>query len=185
MIATVETPAVKPRKLDFGRGAMTPDQKIQARTLYLVGNLGPKEISKKLGVPFRSVELLVSRAGWSKLRNANWAKAEAAIVAKVEADVAEVTQRIAVESEELTVGSLRVLRASIDAGNAKDMQMASGAARNLVDIARKCRGLDNNRLDQAAGNGSANVNLFFINHPQHTKPELNVTPKAEKPAITV
>jgi len=177
MVATVESPAVfklKPRAMNLGKSYMTPDQKIQARTLYLVGNLGPKEIAAKLGAPHKSIELLISRSGWSKMRNANWNKTGEEIAAKVEADIAQVSQRIAVESEELTIGSLQVLRNSIATGNAKDMQMASGAARNLVDIFRKCRGMDN-KVETNQGS-STNVNMFVFATPAAAKTERNVTP---------
>ena len=180
MVATVESPAefkrLKPRALTTGKGNLTPDQKIQARTLYLVGNLGPKDISAKLSCDYRSVTQLISNAGWAKLRNKNWLKAEAEVTSIVEKDIAEVSQRIAVESEELTVGSLRVLRESIAKGCAKDMQMASGAARNLVDIFRKCRGMD---LKQDNNQGtSTNVNMFVFATPAAPKAEKNVTPAA-------
>lgn len=177
MIATVESPAVKlkQRKWNYGpAGTLTPDQKIQARTLYLVGNQGPKQIAASLGVPSKPVEQLISRAGWSKIRNANWQKSEAEVVAKVEDDIAQVTQRIAVESEELTLGSLKVLRDSVARGCAKDMQMASGAARNLVDIFRKCRGMDN-KVETNQGS-STNVNMFVFATPAAAKTERNVTP---------
>ena len=175
MIATVESPAIKPtRQLAPGKGFLSPDQKIQARTLYLVHNLGPKEISEKTGGNYNSICDLITTRGWAKLRNKNWQKAEAEIVALVDKDVADVSQRLAVESEELTFGSLRVLRNSIATGNAKDMQAASGAARNLVDIARRCRNLDN-KANEPTGT-STNVNLFVFNTPIQTKTEKNVTP---------
>ena len=178
--ATIERPsgATTARSLAPGQGFLSPEQKIQARTLYLVHNLGPKEISQKLNANYKSVCDLIVTRGWAKLRNKNWQKAEAEILAIVDKDVADVSQRLAIESEELTFGSLRVLRNSIATGNAKDMQMASGAARNLVDIARKCRNLDN-KLDQPTGS-STNLNMFVFNSPIQTKIEKNVTPTADK-----
>jgi hypothetical protein len=56
---------------------------------------------------------------------------------------------------------------------AKTAQMASGAARNLVDIARKCRGLDN-KLEQATG---STVHLNFFSLGKTEVPQKNVTPK--------
>ena len=176
MVATVETPCVgtTKRSLAPGQGFLSPDQKIQARTLYLVHNLGPKEISERLGCNWKALTNLINHRGWAKLRNKNWIKAEAEVVAIVENDVAETAQRIAIESEELTIGSLNVLRNSIATGNAKDMQAASGAARNLVDIARRCRNLDNKAAEPTGS--STNVNMFVFATPAAAKTERNVTP---------
>jgi hypothetical protein len=182
MVATVETPCVgtTKRSLAPGQGFLSPDQKIKARTLYLVHNKGPKEISEMLSCNWKALTNLINHRGWAKLRNKNWIKAEAEVVAIVENDVAETAQRIAIESEELTIGSLNVLRNSIATGNAKDMQAASGAARNLVDIARRCRNLDN-RVETNQGT-STNVNMFVFAAPATVKAEKNITPST---AITV
>jgi hypothetical protein len=61
------------------------------------------------------------------------------------------------------------------------MQAASGAARNLVDIARRCRNLDNKATEPTGS--STNVNMFVFATPAATKmdtekPLKNVTPAA-------
>jgi DNA-binding CsgD family transcriptional regulator len=176
MIATVESPAIRPRQFSAGAGHLTPKQKIEIRTLYLVHNLGATEIAKRLGCNLKATSNLITHAGWTKIRSKNWLKAEADVSAIVENDVAQVSQQIAVESEELTLGSLNILRRSIAEGNAKDMQMASGAARNLVDIFRKCRGMDNKATEPTGS--STNVNMFVFATPAVAKTERNVTPSA-------
>jgi hypothetical protein len=194
MVATVESPAIalRPRQYHYSGGKLSVDQKIRIRTLYLTGNLGPKEISDQLKCDYKSTRALISDAGWAKIRGKKWERAEAEITAVVEKDMAEVTQRIAIESEELAMGSLVLLRQSLApespdvaalpiekklrfmSERAKTAQAASGAARNLVDIARRCRNLDNKPAEQT-GN-STNVNLFVFNQPASTKAEKNVTP---------
>jgi hypothetical protein len=177
-----------------GQGYLSVDQKIKIRTLYLVGNLGPKEISDQLGCNYKATKMLITNAGWAKIRGKKWEKAEATVTAIVEKDLAEVSQRIAVESEELTLGSLNLLRGSLAPGSpefeslpiekklrtmesrAKIAQAASGAVRNLIGVSRTCRGMDA-KVEQQSGS-STNVNMFVFATPAATKAEKNVTPSA-------
>ncbi len=195
MVATVESPAIapsRPRQYSYSGGKLSAEQKLRIRTLYLSHNLGPKEISDQLKCDYRATRAIISTAGWAKLRGKRWEKAEAEVNNVVEKDLAEVSQQIIVNSEELTHGSLELLRQSLApdspemaalplekrlkfmADRAKTAQMASGAARNLVDIARRCRGLDN-KVEQSTGT-ITNVNLFMIKGTD--RQEKNVTPSS-------
>jgi len=195
MVATVESPAIlRPRQYMSGQGYLSVDQKIKIRTLYLVGNLGPKEISDQLKCNYKAAKMLITNAGWAKIRGKKWEKAEAIVTDIVEKDLAEVSQRIAVESEELTLGSLNLLRSSLSPGSpefenlpiekklrtmesrAKIAQAASGAVRNLVGVSRTCRGMDNKATEPTGS--STNVNLFVFATPAAAKTERNVTPNS-------
>ena len=196
MVATVESPAVGAcsRQYSYTGGCLSPEMKVKIRTLYLVGQLSPKQISDQLKCNYKATRNLVAQSGGTKIRGKKWEKAAAEVAAVVENDMAEVTQRIAVESEELTVSSLNLLRQSLAPGSpefenlpiekklrfmserAKTAQAASGAARNLVDIARRCRNVDN-KVETNQGT-STNVNMFVFATPAATKAEKNVTPTA-------
>lgn len=183
--------------MSYVGGLLSADQKIRIRTLYLVGQLSPKEISDQLKTNRKATSNLICQSGWSKIRGKKWEKASAEIEAVVEQEMSQISQRIAVESEELTVGSLKLLRDSLAPGSpefenlpiekklrfmserAKTAQAASGAARNLVDIARRCRNLDN-KVETNQG-ASTNVNMFVFATPAAPKPltePKNVTPSA-------
>ena len=181
--------------MSYVGGLLSADQKVRIRTLYLVGQLSPREISNQLKTDYKATSNLICQSGWSKIRGKKWEKAEAEIEAVVAQEMSQISQRIAVESEELTVGSLKLLRESLAPGSpefeqlpiekklrlmserAKTAQAASGAARNLVDIARRCRNLDN-KANEPIGT-STNVNMFVFATPAATKQEKelkNVTP---------
>lgn len=151
---------------------------MRVRTLYLIKDEPPGVIAKTLGVDRQIIYDLVSKRGWAKMREKVWAKADAQITA----DLEQVSHAIATESEELTFGTLQMLRESIDQRDAKSAQMASGAARNLVDIARRSRGQDQ---QIQGGSTGGNMNFFVLQGvPQADKPArdpVNVTPATAEP----
>lgn len=145
--------------------------------------MSPKQISEVIGCDKQVIYDLSNRRGWSKLRAKAWSKADKEMTDCLSNEIAQVSHEIATESEELTFGTLQMLRESIDNRNAKDAQAASGAARNLVDIARRSRGLDSNNQQSTASNGS--VNFFVLQELPAvpalpvSKPELQVNPAVD------
>jgi hypothetical protein len=76
------------------------------------------------------------------------------------AEIDEVSEAIATESEEIAMSGLKRSRESAESREkdaAKDFQAWTGGARNLVNIARACRG-----LDARNGNGDAAASITNI-----------------------
>jgi len=163
---------------------INPAVEAKARTLYLVRGMPPSAVAAELGVQPKAISDLASRRGWCKVRREVWQESDKASQAALSADVSRVMQGIALESEELTVGSLQLARESIEAKDAKSLSMSSSAIRNLVEVSRRIRGLD----QQQTGLLGGNVNFFVLQGvPQADKPTrepVNVTPSVASSAIT-
>jgi hypothetical protein len=164
MVAATDQPQLKPRKNAQGhskRGTywqITPSIEAQARTMYLVRDMPPAAIASALEIKVEAVYFLANHRGWAKMRRQTWGKADAEVQTRMANDVSRVMSGIALESEELTVGSLQLARESIAAKDAKGLSMSSTAIRNLVEVSRRIRGLD---VQQAQGSGGS-VNFFVL-----------------------
>lgn len=144
--------------------------KLTVRSLYVLQGLKPAQIAPMCGLAPQQVANLARREGWTALRNGKKeAKEQKSIAlqdARASEDVARVVEAVAIRSEELSVRTLDRCSEILKSGGEdsdKKLQMASGAARNFVQIARMSRGLD--ARTNPNGNGGfnqLNVNLFVV-----------------------
>ncbi len=157
--------------------------RLTIRSLYVVQGRAPAEIALALSLKPQQVRNLVIREGWTQLKakraDSRKQKGEAALLARAESDVQRVVEATAILSEDLSLRSLNYCSELLDSKDAKSLQMASGAARNFVQIARMSRGLDSRGPQNSPGNGAqAGATLIFVGALERT------TPKAEPKQVT-
>lgn len=136
--------------------------KLKAKNLYLQANATHAEISKACGISLSSTAQLISREGWPALRRRMALKVEQAATARTEQVMTEATQAIADSAEEVALSGLNRARTAVASTGkfaARDFQSWTGGARNLVQIARQCRGLDGNGTS-GAEQPQINLNVF-------------------------
>ena len=140
--------------------------RLSIRSLYVVHGRQPKDIALALNLKAQQVSNIIHREGWTALRpkkpTQRQEKLEIAIREREQADVARVVEATALLSEDLSLRSLNYCSELLDAKDPKGLQMASGAARNFVQIARMSRGLDSKRDTGADQSAQLNVNLFLV-----------------------
>jgi len=147
------------------------------RSLYVVHCKPPAEIAAALGLPRNKVSDLIHKNGWTAERTALVTKRETESTKQIEKQIEQVNEVIAVRSEELTVRSLDLCAEALDAKDARNLQMAAGAARSLDQIRRSARNLD--RGEQGKSGPTFNLAMFFTHGQPAVRPEpLNVTPAA-------
>ncbi len=134
--------------------------KLKARSLYLIHGLPYAEIGKQTGMKPQAVRNLAFYEGWTKTK----AQTKAALIKRADArdqvTIDEVSEAIAIESEEIAMSGLNRSRQAAESDGkdaAKDFQAWTGGARNLVNIARACRGLDGRGGASEAGCGVTNI----------------------------
>lgn len=151
-------------KSHFGPGNPIPlAVRMTVRALYVVQGLKPAQIGPMVHLSATQVQNLVRTSGWSKLRAEKSAQKESKAIAlqdaRADVDVQRVVDATAMLSEDLSLRSLNLCSELVDKKDAKGLQMASGAARNFVQIARMSRGLD----ARTNGNGGGGVNQLNVN----------------------
>lgn len=161
----VSAPTKRPRKTVPFR---LPEQtRHSVRALYVVRGLSPAQIALAVNLTPEQVRNLISREKWTALRakgeNGRKSKIEAETLARADDDVKRTVEAVAILSEDLTLRSLNLCSEQLDAKDAKGLQMASGAARNFVQIARMSRGLDS-RAQNSPGNGAnaGSATVIFV-----------------------
>ena len=192
MVAESESipPAPKPKKnapgaesalasspaLNFakGRGNRIPESlRLAIRSFYVVQGLGPAEIAPMVRMAPLQVRNLIAREKWAPLRAAKQKVRESKMIqlqdARASEDVARIVEAVAIRSEELSVRSLDFCGELLDAKDAKGLQMASGAARNFVQISRLSRGLDRGDASGGAG-GKPSVSVFVVTGERLERP---------------
>jgi len=188
MVATAENPTAA-RKSHL---RIPLPLKLKARSLYLIHGLPYAEIAAQTGLNVRSVRNLAWSEGWVKSKQQAKAELIKRADARAQAKMDEVAEAIAVDSEEIAMMGLANARKSAASNSevsAKKFQAWTGGARNLVNIARACRGLDGPAKGGDGGAG-ATINLaFFVGNigagnPIGAKAEpRNVTPAAARDAL--
>ena len=160
--------------------------KLKARSLYLIHGLPYLEIAAQTGIPAKTLRNMAVREGWTKSKRGTKERLLRQADARMAEDIAEVSEAIAVESEGIALGSLGRARKCVESDHenaAKDFQAWSGGARNLVNIARACRGLD--ARNGGADAGASVTNIFAVGtltfgatqaKPDASEPR-NVTPQ--------
>lgn len=179
MVAESASPPKSPGKMArkssvFSPGCQIPLAiKLTVRSLYLVQGQGIAQIWPLVGLTYQQVKNMVAREGWSKERNApgklkpesEKSQVEELQLAHAQAEVKRIHESIAIRTEELSVRTLDHCSEILDKRPAdmdKALQMASGAARNFVQIARMSRGLDARRSESAGNDGAPSVNVFLV-----------------------
>lgn len=143
MVAKAAEPRSKPQ--------IPLQTRLKVRNLYLYQGLGHKEIAAKVGLTTRQCQTLVQRHKLTDLKRSINGKAVQAHNARVDADVAEIVDAVASESEEIALAGLQRAREATTSASeyaAKDFQSWTGGVRNLVNVARQARGLDTERSAQ-------------------------------------
>ena len=160
----------KPHSIPFATRATV-------RSLYVVHCKSPAEIASAIGLTGLQVRTLIARQGWTKDRDALLAKRDSKENESVARQIEQVNEVIAIRSEELTVRSLDLCAEALDCKDAKQLQMASSAARNLDQVRRSARNLD--RGEQGKSGPTFNMALFFGGSaPAAAIEPRNVTPGA-------
>jgi hypothetical protein len=150
---------------DRKRLNLTPADEARVRTCYLVRGLSPKDCEAETGVSAKVIYSLAHNRGWAAARRAAWGEADKASEAALSRDVNRVMQTIAADSEEITVGALQMARDALTDKDAKSLSMSSTAIRNLVEVARRIRALDQEQTQRAV-----------ISFTTWVRPTINVTP---------
>lgn len=140
--------APKTRKRQGFQSRIPLPQKLQVRALYVIQQLSTREISEKSGLTENQVRNLICREKWrtSKLRAKSFVQEKHD--ARIREGVEEFVESVAIQTEELSVGTLSKARVTLDREDvnaARDLQAYSQAAKNFVGIARQARGLDAER----------------------------------------
>ncbi len=165
MVAEVSAsqPKTTPR---FSPGNRIPESiRLTVRSLYVVQGVQVAQIANTLGLKPQQVRNLVVREGWTKLRDKKGPRKqelEAKLLARAQDDINRVVEATAILSEDLSLRSLNLCGEYLDAKDAKSLQMASGAARNLVQIARMSRGMDQRNGPQNSSGDAVPQTLIFV-----------------------
>ncbi len=173
------TPAKKPRsKPAFGPGNPIPlPVKLTIRSMYVLQGLQPAQIAPLIHLTPLQVANMVRREGWSKLRGEKREQKESSAIARQDARAGEEISRIheaaAIRGEECMVKTLDHCAnlVSAEAIDEKALQMASGAARNFVQVARMLRGMDSRGPANAAQPQGAGATLIFVGALERTTPK--------------
>lgn len=165
----------------FSPGNRIPEAiRLTVRSLYVVQGLQSAQIAKTLGLKPQQVRNLCVREGWSALRAKKGPRKqqlEAKLLARAQDDQNRVVEATAILSEDLQLRSLNLCGEYLDAKDAKSLQMASGAARNFVQISTMLRNpAQRGAIAAQGGNGTT---LIFVGALERT------TPKEVKPADAV
>lgn len=191
--------AQKPTTTKFSPGNPVPlAVKLAVRSFYVLQGLKPSQIGPMVGLSAKQVYNLSRREGWSTERVANRSKISEKVKERQDAraadEIAFTHKAIAIRSEELSVKSLdhcaEILGRTMEDGitpaiDSKSLQMATGAARNLVQIARMSRGLDARRSESAGNDGAPSVNVFLVRGETLERPMLRAEVVVEAEVKTI
>jgi hypothetical protein len=136
--------------------------RLKAKNLYLVQCLEPALIALQTGLTRQQIWQLASREKWVEIRREKVAAAKADLDQRASLPLDEVTDAIVRECDQHSLTALDRTGKSLSSRSkfaARDAQAFSGTLRNLVQVSRACRGLENARgLDPAS---SISMNFFL------------------------
>lgn len=134
--------------------------KLKARSLYLIHGLPYREIAAQTGLTPQSVRSIACREGWTQSKAAT----KAALIARADTHaretIDEVSAAIAADCDEIALsatGKAKTTLAREDEDAARDFQSITGGLRNVVQVARMCRG-----LDAKDGERGGTTNIFAV-----------------------
>lgn len=157
---------------------------VQAKALYVVKGMNPKDIGEKLGVDPRKISNFASRNGWTKERARKLTRLENLAVASAQDANAAFLESMALQSEELAEDGMQMARETVtrrDEYAAKDFASTTQGVKNLVEIFRKVRGLDG----QSASGGVTIGALYLNAQPAPQRPLKTADSVAQEPALDV
>lgn len=161
-----ETPNPPSKRTSKGRDHTIPAisllSRAKARNMYLTQGLDWKTISAAVGVPPNRLMQLANREGWTAKKRELIARLNARTDARSAAQLDEVSEAIASESEEIALSGLQRARDSLGSGSefaARDFQSYTGGVRNLVQVARAIR---EPMGAQIGANGAAGLSVFIL-----------------------
>jgi hypothetical protein len=183
MVAEIAPPVTTPiRKKQANPVPLGLQLRLRVRGLYLNQGLCPSEIAAKVGLQRAQVANLVVREGWTKVRKEAQRRIEKRADERMKAEADQVADAIASDCEEIALRSLENARDRaenpLQKDAAKDFQAWTGGVRNLVTVARACRGMD--QAPQSAAGSSVNVFVLRCGDLEKSRKseriEQNVTP---------
>lgn len=157
-------PAIKAEaKSNLGKRFRIPIAlRSKARVLYLHKGFDYKTIATETGLDVRTLQNLASREGWTKRRAENQLAVDRAVDMRLDSTQTDLGTALADESDEIAyklIGRTREAAESKDKFAARDAQSWSGAARNLVQVARAIR---EPMSAQIGANGAAGLSVFIL-----------------------
>ena len=157
MVADAAKPKVKVRAKQVSLDILT---RTKLRNLYLVRGLTYNEIAKEIGVNTSVVTGFIARSKLREVKREYLAKSALAHDTRARANLTEISEAIAAQSEELALSGLeRAGKAVIsrDPTAAKDFQSWTGGVRNLAQVARLARA-----DAPIEASGSISISLFNV-----------------------
>lgn len=148
---------------------------VQAKALYVVKGLSPRNIAPKVGLTAKQVQNLVSRYGWTPEREERIKRYEAKSMATTSDENTAFLESMASQSEEIAEDAMRMARREANSRGKfapKNLQASTQSVKNLVDVYFKAR-----RIDSSSGGNTLNIGSLFVN----TSP----IPRTETPVIPV
>ena len=128
----------------------------KARALFVVKGMSITQISEKMDVPQGTLANWSAKGLWAAERDKRVESFQNTVFAHAEDENAAFLSSVKTQAEELTEDAFQVARNAVDRDSAKELQMASGAIRNFVEVYRVGAG-----LDQRNGSGNT-VNIGSI-----------------------
>ena len=176
MLAEIESPARHRKRLVLP-GRIPEFTRLALRSLYVVHGKAPSEIASALQLSLNQVNGLIKREGWTQERDRRLNQKAEKVAQEQDAHAIESTNRVnevvGVLAEELTVGSLTMCADALTEKDAKKLQMASSAARNLDQVRRAAR-----NLDRGDSLNTQITNLAFFSIGRAAPDPVNVTASA-------
>lgn len=135
--------------------------KLKIRSLYVIQQESPAAIGEKVGLTRQQVQNLITRERWVVTKRRAKESFQAKQDARTKAEVDEVIEAVAVQTEDLSLRVLDKASRAMDREDkeaCRDLQALSQTAKNFVGMARQARGLD--AEIKAERDGRGNVILF-------------------------
>lgn len=186
MVAEASKPALSIRRKQERIPILT---RIKVRNLYLNQDLPYRDIAHQCGLTEQQVGKVVIAEGLSGLRRKRKQDLISKSDARAHEQITEVAEAIASEGDEITLGALAKAKECVANGGKdapKDFQAWTGGIRNLVTVARACRGLDSAQQQAAQG---GNVSVFVLRcgdlEAKQPKAQRNITPDTTQHALPI
>lgn len=183
MVAPASSTPPAPTKAPARKVLLNVMHKAQIRNFYLVLGLTHEEIAARTGLTRQIVSNYISRAKMPAIKRGNEAKINQRADARVNAQLDEISEAIASQSEEIALGGLTRAREEIESRDefaSKNFQSWTGGVRNLAQVAKLVRGQSDG---PAAGNVSLSV--FLVRADRAERSEKPVAPAVEVLATSV
>ncbi len=169
---TQPLPPAKPRLSTGNRFSEVTRATI--RRLYIVAGHNPAQIAIALSLKPQQVRNLVAKEGWARLKagkaDSRKQQINDKLLARAQDDQNRVVEASAILAEDLQLSSLNLCAEYVSAKDPKSLQMASGAARNFVQISTMLR----NPVKAGAAiaqSGGSTTNLIFVGTLERAQPK--------------